>query len=452
MTEFTNGRAAEAVSTRSEELLARAKRSIAGGDNSTMRVLSYHLPLVAIHGSGSRVWDADGQEYIDLNMAYGPLIFGHRPSAVVEAVVRQLTESGSQLGFPAEVSTRVAEKVKLLYPHIELLRFSTTGSEAIATALRLARTFTGRRYVIAFEGHYHGSSDGVFHQYHAPLENLSEGPYGPAIPGTLGMNGAPQDLLVCRWNSPEALEKCLSDHGEDVAAVIMEPVMGNAGVIPPQPGYLDISRALAHEYGALLIFDEVITGMRVAPGGAQQRYGIEADITVLSKALGGGFPISAIGSTREIMRSIVEERLFHGGVYSGNSLVMAAADAVLNEIHREGPAIYRHLEEVSAELAHGIDEILDRLGVPHQVQYVGPLVSMLLTHDDGGGPLMNYRDVRRRCDFDKYIRFQHQLQQSGIYFHPNQFEPLFLSTAHTHDEVAIVLERIEDGARSVLLA
>jgi glutamate-1-semialdehyde 2,1-aminomutase len=451
MTQLTNGKVLDTGSATSQRLLDRAKRSIAGGDNSTMRVLPYHLPLVATRGEGSRVWDVDGQEYIDLNMAYGPLIFGHRPPHVVDAVVRQVSESGSQLGFPAELSIRVAEKVKGLYPHIDLLRFSSTGSEAIAAALRLARTFTGRRYIIAFEGHYHGSSDGIFNRYHAPLESLPQGPYGPAQPGTLGMNGAPHDVLVCRWNSPDALEKCLSDHADDVAAVIMEPVMGNAGVVAPNDAFLEVARSLAHEYGALVIFDEVITGMRVASGGAQQRYDVEADITVLSKALGAGFPISAVGSSRDIMQSIVEGRLFHGGVYSGNTLVMAAADAVLDEIHANGPAIYRHLEDVGGALARGAGEIFTRLGIPHRIQYVGPMVSMLLTHGDVDA-ITNYRDMRRHCDFDKYIRFQHQLQTSGVYFHPNQFEPLFLSTAHTHQDIATVLERIEDGARSALVA
>ncbi len=450
MMQSTNGKV-PATASNSERLLERARQSIAGGDNSTMRVLPYHLPLVATRGEGSRVWDADGQEYIDLNMAYGPLIFGHRPAPVIEAVVRQLTESGSQLGFPAELTAQVAEKVKVLFPHIELLRFSSTGTEAIVAALRLARTFTGKRYIIAFEGHYHGSSDNIFHRYHAPLEDLPAGLYGPAIPGTLGMNGAPHDVLVCRWNSPEALEKCLADHAHQVAAVIMEPVMGNGGVVPPQPDFLDVARSLTHEHEALLIFDEVITGMRVASGGAQQRYGVEADITILSKAIGGGFPISALGSTREIMQCIVEGRLFHGGVYSGNTMVMAAANAVLDVIHRDRTAIYEHLESISTQLAQGADEIFTRLGIPHQVQYAGPMVSMLLTHGDVG-PLVNYRDVRRFCDFDKYIRFQHQLQQSGVYFHPNQFEPLFLSTSHSHEDIANVLERIEDGARAALLA
>lgn len=445
-----NGQLRQAVSIHKSELcLERARDSIAGGDNSTMRVLPYHLPLVATRGEGSRVWDVDGHEYIDLNMAYGPLIFGHRPPKVIDAVVRQLTESGSQLGFPAEVSARVAEKVKRLYPHIDTLRFSSTGSEAIAAALRLARTVTGRRYIIGFEGHYHGSSDGIFHRYHAPIESLPEGLYGPALPGTLGMNGAPHDVLICRWNSPEALEQCLSDHRDEVAAVIMEPVMGNAGVIPPQPDFLDIARSLAHEFGALLIFDEVITGMRVAGGGAQERFGVEADVTVLSKALGGGFPISAVGSSRDIMQCIAEGELFHGGVYSGNTMVMAAADAVLEEIHRDRGAMYRHLEDVSVEFAQGADEIFTRLGVPHRIHQVGPIVSMLLTQGDCG-PIRNYRDVRSNCDFEKYIQFQNHLQQSGIYFHPNQFEPLFFSTAHTSQDVAAALARIEDGARSVL--
>jgi glutamate-1-semialdehyde 2,1-aminomutase len=451
MIQTTNGRAKPAASTKSDLLLERARKSIAGGDNSTMRVLPYHLPLVAVRGEGSRVWDADGQEHIDLNMAYGPLIFGHRPQPVIEAVVRQITESGSQLGFPAEVSVSVAEKVKQLFPHIELLRFSSTGTEAIVAALRLARVFTGRRYVIAFEGHYHGSSDGIFNRYHAPLEDLPNGPYGPAMPGTLGMNGAPHDVLVCRWNSPEALEKCLSDHAGEVAAVIMEPVMGNAGVIAPDGDFLEIARTLAHEYDALLIFDEVITGMRVAAGGAQERFGVEADITILSKALGGGFPISALGSSREIMNSIVEGRLFHGGVYSGNALVMAAADAVLDEIHRDSASIYQHLNDVPAEFADGVREIFTRLGIAHQVNQVGPMVSMILTQGDVGS-IKNYRDMRRHCDFDKYIRFQHQMQRSGVYFHPNQFEPLFFSTAHTRQDVGLVLDRMEEGARAALLA
>ena len=432
-------------------LMDRARRSLAGGGNSTMRVLPYHLPLVVDRGLGSRIWDVDGQEYLDLNMAYGPLIFGHRPPAVVDAVVRQLRERGSQLGFPAEVSIRAAEKLRRLFPGMELLRFCSTGTDAVATAIRLARTVTGRPKVIAFEGHYHGWSDVVFHRYHARLEELPRGGYGPAIPGTLGMNGAPHELIVVRWNQLDLLQRCLEQYGQAVAAVIMEPVMGNAGVIPPDVQFLAGAREMAHDYGALLIFDEVITGMRVAAGGAQELYQVYPDITVVSKALGGGFPVSAVGASRDIMDWIVQGQLFHGGVYSGNGAVMAAAEAVLDEILQHGAEIYGHLHARGDQLARGLSEILTRWAVPHCVQHVGPMLSVFLTHDDVSA-LTDYRDVRRHCDCEKYIRFQHGMQSRGVYFHPHQLEPLFLSTAHTEEDIATVLQRIEEGAKCSLAA
>lgn len=435
---------------RSSGLMERARVSLAGGENSTMRVLPYHLPLVVERGEGCRVWDVEGQEYIDFNMAYGPLLFGHRHPRIVEAVVRQISECGSQLGFAAEVSIRVAEKVKQLFPSMELLRFSSTGSEAVATAVRLARAFTGRQKVVVFEGHYHGSSDAVFHRYHAPVADLSDGPYGPAIPGTMGLADAPRHLLAARWNDRESLWQCLQDHRGEIAAVIMEPVMGNASVIPPDPGYLEAVQAMVRDAGGLLIFDEVITGMRVAAGGAQQHYNVWPDITVLSKALGGGFPISCLGASRDIMSLIAEGRLFHGGVYSGNGLVMAAAEAVLDEVLDNPAGLYQDLFDAAGRLTSGFHEIMQRLRIPHYVQSVGPLVSLLLTQDEVDA-IRNYRDVRRHVDFDRYIRFQHSLQRSGVYFHPNAFEPLFLSTAHTSGDIDEALDRMEWGAKTCLL-
>jgi glutamate-1-semialdehyde 2,1-aminomutase len=435
---------------KNELLMRRARQCLAGGENSTMRALPYHLPLVADRGEGCRVWDIEGREYIDLNMAYGPLIFGHRPARLVEAVIRQVGERGGQLGFPAEISVEVAEKLKRLFPTMELLRFSSTGSEAIAAAIRLARTVTGRSTIIGFEGHYHGSSEAVFHRYHAPLEQLPREGFGPAVPGTLGMNGAPHDLVVARWNQLDVLERCVARHADRLAAIIMEPVMGNAGVIPPDPQFLAAAREMAFDRGALLIFDEVITGMRVAAGGAQQRYGVYPDITVLSKALGGGLPISAFGASRELMDTIARGELFHGGVYSGNAMAMAGADAVLSEILENGPAIYSHLEAIGDQLERGVSAIFTRLGIAHCLQRVGPLLSIFLTRDDVD-ELTEYRSVRFHCDHQKYIRFQHQLQQSGVYFHPNQFEPLFLSTAHMSEDIDEVLERIEEGAKCCLV-
>lgn len=427
-------------------LMERARKSIAGGDNSTMRVLPYHLPLVAQRGEGCTIWDVEERAYLDLNMAYGPLLFGHRPARVLDAVSLQIYKSGSQLGFPAEISIRVAEKLKQLFPMMELVRFSSTGTEAVASALRLARAHTGRPKVVAFEGHYHGWNDVAFHKYHAPLEELPAEGFGPALPGTLGMNGAPHDLIVVGWNDAELLSRCLERHRGEVAAVIMEPVAGNSGVIPPQPGFLALARDLAHQHGALLIFDEVITGMRVAAGGAQQLFDVRPDITVVSKALGGGFPVSAFGARAEIMDDIAQRRVFHGGVYSGNAAVMAACEAVLDEIAESGPAIYAHLNAIGKRLAEGIRDIFTRHGVPHVIQHVGAMLSAFVTVEPTAA-LANYRQVRGGCDFEAYIRWQHAAQQRGVYFHPNQFEPMFLSTAHQAADIDRGLELLEDACR-----
>ncbi|HEX4072654.1 MAG TPA: aspartate aminotransferase family protein [Planctomycetaceae bacterium] len=431
----------------SKQLLERGRRAIAGGDSSTMRVLPYHLPLVAAFGRGSRIWDEDHNEYVDLNMAYGPLLFGHCPPHVIEAVTEQIGRRGSQLGFPTEITIRVAEKIQQLFPSMELMRFANSGTEADVSATRLARVYTGRPKIIQFEGHYHGWSDTLFNRYHALLDELPIGPYGPALPGTAGLNGAPHENLLVRWNDIDALRQCLEDHPGQIAGVIMEPVMGNSGVIPPRAGYLESVRKATTEHGALLIFDEVITGLRVAPGGAQERYGVRPDITVISKALGGGYPVAAFGASREIMQLVVDGTMFHGGVYSGNAIVMAAAEAVLDEVLANGTAIYQHFEEVTDQLARGIDTILDGAGIPHLMHQVGPMLSFFLTDGDVDA-IHEYRDVRRHCDFAKYIRMQHSMQKAGAYYHPNQFEPMFLSAAHTSDDVGLVLERFEQTVSS----
>ncbi|MEQ8848874.1 aspartate aminotransferase family protein [Botrimarina sp.] len=428
-------------------MLARAKQSLAGGDSSTMRVLPYHLPLVADRGEGCRLWDIDGREYIDMNMAYGPLLLGHRPKAVIESVTRQISDRGSQLGFPTEITTRVAEKVKKLYPSIELLRFANSGTEAIASAVRLARTVTGRRKLILFEGNYHGWSEAVFHKYHAPVESLPERGYGPAIPGTTGMGD--MDAVVVRWNNLEVFHRALEEHGDSIAAVVLEPVMGNAGLLPPREDFLPGLREATQANGSMLIFDEVITGCRVAPGGAQELYGVYPDITVVSKAIGGGYPISAFGASRELMDVIVNGPLFHGGVFSGNAVVMSAAEAVLDTLIAHGDSVYAHLNAVTDRLCDGIESIFARLGVPAFTQHVGAVASLFLT-DGQVDALHEYRDVRRHCRFDRFIELQHAAQSRGVYFHPNQFEPMFPSVAHRPEDIDEALNRIEDAARCAL--
>jgi glutamate-1-semialdehyde 2,1-aminomutase len=432
-----------------EQLLDRAKNSIAGGDSSSMRTLPYAIPLIAESGQGARLRDAGGREYIDLNMAYGPLIFGHRPPEVINRVVQQLLEHGSQFGFQSELGIRVAEKLKRLFPSMELMRFANSGTEACASAIRLARSFTGRSKIIIFEGGYHGWSEAVFNRYHAPLEQLTYEDFGPAIPGTSGMmGGGPVDLIVVRYNNLEALHRCLEAHAGTVAGILLEPIQGNAGVLPPAEGFLQGLKEAAHAHNALLMFDEVITGLRVAPGGAQEYYGVRPDITIVSKALGSGVPIGAFGVSREIMDVIVKGQMFHGGVFSANALVMSAADAVLDKVLTEGPQIYGHLREVSQVLADGLRRIFSDLGIPHIVQHVGPMLSLFLT-DGEVDECHEYRDVRKHCRFDTFIELQHHLQNAGVFFHPNQFEPMFLSTAHTLEDISMVLAAMEEGARKL---
>lgn len=441
-------------STKSDEsasakMLARARQSIAGGDSSTMRVLPYHIPLVADKGTGSRLWDIDGNEYIDLNMAYGPLLLGHRPKQIIDAVTRQISEQGSQLGFPTEITIRVAEKIKQLMPSMQLMRFANSGTEACASAVRLARTHTGRRKLVMCEGHYHGWSEAVFNRYHAPLDMLSDEGFGPGIPGTSGMSKAIDDVIVVQWNDVDALERCLKKHGHEVAAVMMEPVMGNAGLILPNDGYLQTVRELTLDNDSLLIFDEVITGMRVAAGGAQDYYMVNPDITVVSKAFGGGYPVAAFGASKELMSRITNGPLFHGGVFSGNAIVMSAANAVLETVLADREGIYKHFDTIGKQLADGTREILSRYNVPAHVVHIGSLFAILLTKEEGQS-LRNYREVRANCDFERYITFQHHMQKAGVYFHPNQFEPMFFSTAHTQKDIAEVLDRMERGVRTCL--
>ncbi len=316
--------------------------------------------------------------------------------------------------------------------------------------MRLARTFTGRRKLIMFEGHYHGWSEAVFNRYHAPLADLPSEGFGPAIPGTTGMTDGIFDVIVCQWNDLDALERCLEKHGDEVAAVIMEPVMGNAGLNLPRDGYLQGVREMTLDDDILLIFDEVITGMRVAAGGAQDHYLVTPDITVITKAVGGGYPVGAFGASKEIMDKIARGPLFHGGVFSGNAVVMAAAEAVLDAVLADKEGIYTHLNDLNDQLADGVRDIMTRLKVPHHVHHIGSLFALMITHQEVP-ELANYRQVRAHCDFERYIEFQQHMQRAGVYFHPNQFEPMFLSTAHTRQDIATVLERIEEGARKCLV-
>jgi glutamate-1-semialdehyde 2,1-aminomutase len=337
--------------------------------------------------------------------------------------------------------------IKDSVPSIDLLRFTSTGTETAQTAVRLARAFTGRSRIILFEGHYHGSSDATYHRYHASPEDLDRARSG-VVSGTAGMGGAPRDAIVIPFNDTDALMRVMNQHDGDIAAIMLEPVMGNAGVIPPDPGYLEFVREAASSGGAVLIFDEVITGFRIARGGAQERFGVAADITMLSKALSGGVPLGAVGGRAEIMQLMVDGTVFHGGVYSGNPMSLAAALAAQRAFEEDGEAIYRRLEASSAYLADGLRRIFADAGIPCLVQRVGGMLSCWILREVGGAP-RNYRDVARIADHDRFIRFQHAAQRHGVYFHPNQYEPWYVATVHTPEIIDSVLERLRAAIHSV---
>lgn len=435
--------------TKSKQVFDEACEHVAGGADSTMRVLKFQIPLVIEKAEGALIWDVNGNKLIDMNMAYGPLIFGHRHPLVLNAIEEEFHKRGTILGFPHELSHKTAELVKKAVPSIEKLRFTSSGTESIQTAVRLARHFTKRKALVEFEGHYHGSSDSVFHAYHEPLESLEMRNDHSARPGTNGMGGAPYNSYVLPWNDLAALETFMKSHGETIACVIMEPVMGNSGVIPPAPGFLQGARALTKQYGALLIFDEIISGFRVALGGAQERFGVQSDLTTLSKAMNGGVPTTAIGGRSEIIDLITDEEVFHGGVYSGNPMCLAAAYAVQMEYQKNHKKIYDYLEEISSYLAKGLVEIFKRNAIPACVQNVGSMLSFWFKNNEHDKNPWNYRDVCKMSNSQKFIEFQHILQNKGVFFHPNHFEPCFLSLAHTRDIIDEVLNIVDDSAKSV---
>ena len=413
-----------------------------------MRVLDYHLPLMIERAEGVHVWDVSGKRLIDMNMGYGPLVFGHRPRFLINAIRDEMEQRGTILGFPHERSHQVAELIKKSFPSIDLMRFTSTGSEAGQTAVRLARAYTKRTKIVLFEGHYHGSTDSVFHRYHASPEQLAAREPHEVIAGTQGMNGAPHNAYLIPWNNIEALTDLLQ-RDPDIAAVIMEPVMGNGGVIPPAPGYLQAVRKLTNDYGIVLIFDEVISGFRVARGGAQERYGVQADITMLAKAMGGGVPVGAVGGRAEIMQQLVNGTVFHGGVHSGNPFSMAGALATQQAYEQNGEAIYGLLEENTKRLADGLYKIFAEINVPIHIQHVGSLFSLQIM-DNAEEPVpQHYRSIASTTTPERFIRFQQAVQRAGVYFHPNRYEPWFISTLHTQEVMEEALAIIQDVAHNL---
>ncbi len=408
----------------SHEAFQRACRVIPGGVNSPARAFGAvggEPPFMA-RAEGQFLHDIDGHKYLDYIGSWGPMILGHGHPAVRTAVVSAL-DHGSSFGAPTTRETEIAEAVVAAVPSIEKVRFVSSGTEASMSAVRVARGVTGRHKIIKMTGHYHGHVDALLVQAGSAATTLGT----PNSPGVTP--GATQDTILCPFNDASAVAAAFQQHPGAIAAVLLEPVAGNMGLVPPRPGYLELLRELTTKHDALLIFDEVMTGFRLAYGGAQSLYGVTPDITVLGKIIGGGLPAAAYGARAGIMDHISPAGpVYQAGTLSGNPLAMAAGLSTLRILRDESP--YHRLETLSARLADGLDRAATNAGVPHVVQRVGSMLTLFF-HPE---PIHNYEDAKRR-DTALFGRLFWEMLARGVYLPCSQFEAAFVSTAHTSDDI-----------------
>ena len=404
--------------SKSESLFRRALELIPGGVNSPVRAFRSvgGNPLFLARGEGSHVFDVDGNRYIDYVGSWGPLLIGHRHPEILEALQRALA-IGTSFGAPTEAEVELAAAICDAAPSIEMVRLVNSGTEATMSAIRLARGFTGRELTVKFEGCYHGHVDSL-------LVKAGSGVATLGLPDTAGVPKSFADSTIALpYNSVAAVEEAFHKHGDRIAAVIVEPVVGNMGCVPPGPGFLEALRDLTGRHGALLIFDEVMTGFRVAFGGAQQRYGIRPDLTTLGKVIGGGLPVGAYGGRKEIMSQVAPAGpIYQAGTLSGNPLAVAAGLAMLKHLKRH-PEIYGQLEARAAALCAAAPP-----GVT--VNRVGSMFTFFFTE----GPVTDY-DSAKRCDTARFGRFFRAMLERGIYLPPSQFEAAFVSAAHSDEDI-----------------
>ena len=412
---------------RSESLYEKARRVIPGGVNSPARAFEGSVggaPLFIEGAEGATLTDADGREYLDYIGSWGPMLFGHAHPAVVGAV-QEAAERSTSFGAPTEVETEVAELVCDLVPSVEMVRMVNSGTEATMSAARLARGYTGRDKIIKFEGHYHGHGDFFLIAAGSGLMTFSE----PDSPGVTEGNAA--DTLVARYNDLDHVRELAEANEGEVACVIVEPIAGNMGCIPPAEGFLEGLRALCDAEDIVLIFDEVMTGFRVAAGGAQERYGVTPDLTTLGKIIGGGLPVGAYGGKREIMECVSPVGpVYQAGTLSGNPLAMQAGYTVLKKIHDEQDALYDRLDDYSRRLEEGTRENLEATGVAAQTTRVGAMSSLFFSDR----PVTDY-DTAQACDTERYADYFHAMLKEGIYLPPSQFEAMFFGDAHGDAEL-----------------
>jgi glutamate-1-semialdehyde 2,1-aminomutase len=420
----------------SAELFARAERVIPGGVNSPVRAFRAvgGSPLFIRQASGATITDADDNRFIDYVGSWGPMILGHAHPAVIEAV-RRAAVRGTSYGAPTELEIELAERIIEAFPSIELVRLVSSGTEAVMSALRVARGFTGRDRIVKMEGCYHGHSDGL----------LVKAGSGLATFGTPDSSGVPADVarntIVIPYNDSQALNKVFEEKGSEIACVIVEPIAGNMGCVPPEPGYLEAIREVSAQKGALLIFDEVITGFRVAYGGAQQLYGVQPDLTCLGKIIGGGLPAAAFGGRADVMKQVAPlGSVYQAGTLSGNPLAVTAGLEMLKLLKQVNP--YAELERLSAKLESGLRETATEAGVESTINRVGSMMTAFFA----GGPVTDWPSAAK-SDTDRYARFFRAMLEEGIYLAPSQFECAFISSAHSDVDVDRTIEAASSAMR-----
>ncbi len=419
---------------RSQKLFREAQRYLPGGVDSPVRAFKAvgGTPLFIIKGRGSRIYDEDENEFIDYVCSWGPLILGHSHPQVAEGL-KQAIERGTSFGASTELETTLARMICAAIPSIEMIRFVNSGTEATMTALRLARAFTGRDKIVKFAGGYHGHADGLLTKAGSGMATLGI-PDSPGVPASYAQN-----TLVVPYNNTQAVEQLCQHYPKEIAAIIVEPVAANMGVVPPQPGFLASLRNLTDEFGALLIFDEVITGFRLAYGGAQSLYGITPDLTCLGKVIGGGLPVGAYGGRREIMEMMAPVGpVYQAGTLSGNPLVMTAGIETLKILSQ--PGAYERLEAMASSLEKGITTAASETDTALLISRIGSLLTAFFTTE----PVIDYQSAMR-ADTALFGRFFQQLLAKGIYWPPSQFEAAFVSLAHSDEDIQATINAISSA-------
>jgi glutamate-1-semialdehyde 2,1-aminomutase len=415
---------------RSEQLFKRSQKFLAGGVSSMLRASSRPLPLFFKTASGARLVDVDGNRYLDYTLAWGPLILGGSHPAIVRAVQHQLRRSQT-LGAQHELEIEVAERICQMVPCAEKVAFSSTGSEAVQVVLRLARAATGKNKIVKFEGHYHGWMDNILFGYH-PQPPFPSSPR-PVLATGGQLPSAADEVIVLPWNHPEELEACVGERSNEIAAIITEPILCNSSCLMPLPGYLQAMRELATRCGIILIFDEVISGFRVAPGGAQSLLGVVPDLAIFGKAVAGGFPLSVVAGKRRIMDLIPEKRVVHAGTFNGNPISLAAARATLRVLNARGGAALRSVRQLGERLMEGIRRLAAEAKIPLLINGVGSAFHLSFTER------AEMRDYRETLDANTQMRdvFLEAMLQEGVYLLSDG--RWYVSAAHTVTDVEFTL-------------